>query len=132
MTSSLRPDGSGTARGLARALGWFSIALGAGELLGARKIKLRIGAPGSPNIFRIYGVREIATGALILASPEPNRMVWARVAGDALDLVTLLPTLRSGNPVRGNAVGALAFVAGATLLDIACAAMAGGRRQPGY
>jgi hypothetical protein len=117
------------ARTFARALGWFSIALGAGELLAARPIKQEIGAKGSSSIFRAYGLREIATGAMILASPEPNRMVWARVAGDALDLATLLPTLRQTNPERMKALGAVAFVAGATLIDIVCAGMDGSRRR---
>ena len=112
-----------TAHGLARGLGWFSIALGLGEIIAAEPVRREIGAPVSPTLFRAYGVREIATGLAIIALPQPTRVVWARVAGDILDLVTLLPTLSATNHKRTNAAGAVAFVAVATLLDIAVASM---------
>ena len=36
------------------------------------------------------GLREITTGVAILASRDPAPFVWDRVAGDALDLVSLV------------------------------------------
>ena len=44
--------------------------------------------------------------------------VASRIAGDALDIATLLPPLKDGNPKRGNAGIALAAVLGVTALDL--------------
>src|SRR5437016_5987127 len=41
----------------------------------------------------------------------------SRVAGDALDIVSLMPALSRDNPKRGNAALALVMVIGVTLLD---------------
>ena len=48
-------------------------------------------------------------------------MVWGRVAGDALDVATLLPALRPGNPRRVGAAAAMAVVLVATGMDLAVA-----------
>jgi hypothetical protein len=54
-------------------------------------------------------------------STEKPLGLWSRVAGDGLDMATLLPGLRSDNPKRDNVAVALATVAAITLLDIAAA-----------
>ncbi|MBB3951933.1 hypothetical protein [Aureimonas jatrophae] len=109
------------AQSLARGLGWVSIALGLGELLAPGALKRGTGAPGPATLLQAYGLREIATGALILASDRPVSMVWARVAGDVLDLATLAPAASPDNPQREGGIGALAFVAAVTAVDIAVA-----------
>ncbi len=114
---SRRPD----ARTLARGLGWFSIALGAVELMAPGAIKRHVGTPGSPLLLQAYGLREIGAGVAILLSDRPAAMVWTRVAGDALDIATLVPALGPDNPHRQGALGAMAFVLGATALDVAVA-----------
>ncbi len=114
---------SDPARSLAYGLGWFSLVLGLGEILAPRQIKRSIGATAPKSIFQSYGLREIAAGAMILMSRDPNKMVWGRVAGDLLDIATLAPTLRRTNPHRPAASGAMAFVLLATALDVYTAMM---------
>ena len=70
---------------------------------------------------RGFGVREIAAGVAILAMDNPRLGVWARVAGDGLDLAVLAAGLRESNPKRGNVAAAFAMVAGITALDYWCA-----------
>ena len=96
----------------ARALGWFSIALGLAELTMPRRMA------DSAGLLRTYGIREIATGIGILASRNPTPWVWARVAGDALDAATLGAALGGGTNRAGAALG-LASVAGVALADLA-------------
>ena len=107
---------------IARGLGWFSIGLGVSQLvLGAHMSNAlgmgKIGKTGS--IVRAFGMREIATGAYILARPNDARGLWARVAGDFLDLGTLWTGLaQPSNSRRANVAIAMGAVAGVTALDI--------------
>jgi hypothetical protein len=110
-----------TARTLARGLGWFSLALGAAELIAPGSIRRRTGAPVFDRIIQAYGLREAATGVALLAAEKPVRLVWTRVAGDLVDIATLLPALRPDNPHRAGAQAALAFVLLATATDLAVA-----------
>ena len=109
------------ARTLARGLGWFSLALGAAELIAPGSIRRRTGAPVFDQIIQAYGAREVATGVALLAADKPVRLVWTRVAGDLVDIATLLPALRPDNPHRQGANAALAFVLLATATDLAVA-----------
>ena len=103
---------------LARALGWFSIGLGLAELLAPRALTRALGMEGSEALVRAYGMREIGAGIMTL-SPDKGLGLQSRVAGDALDIATLLAALRGDNPKRDNVAIALAMVVGVTLLDIA-------------
>ena len=105
---------------LARALGWFSLALGTVELLMPGRITKALGMEGQESLVRAFGLREIAAGVPTL-SVEKNVGLSARIAGDVLDLATLATGLRSDNPKRGNVWIALTAVAAVTLLDIAAA-----------
>lgn len=102
---------------LARALGWYSIGLGLTELAMPGRICRSLGMEGQEGLVRAYGVRELAHGVLTL-SPDRHVGLWSRVAGDALDIATLVNAMRSHNPKRDNAGLALAAVLGVTLLDI--------------
>src|SRR5579884_2626028 len=73
---------------LARFLGYFSIGLGLAELLAPRTMS-RLTGVRQQGLLQVYGVREIACGIGILASSRPTEWLWARVAGDALDLGAL-------------------------------------------
>ncbi|WP_349368967.1 cyclase dehydrase [Salinarimonas sp.] len=107
---------------LAHALGLFSIGLGLAELAAPRAIAETAGLRDHEAIVRGYGAREIATGVALLAARDPMPWVWARVLGDAADLVTLAQG-RDGSPRRRRRTQiALGTVAAVTLLDIACAA----------
>ncbi|MGZ8896591.1 MAG: cyclase dehydrase [Candidatus Aminicenantales bacterium] len=107
---------------LARGLGWFSIALGAFEVLAPRSLARALGQDEQTGLVRACGVREIATGIGILATDNPKPWIWGRLAGDALDLAGLTMGLRHDNPRKGTVALALAAVAGVTLLDGICAA----------
>ena len=115
---------------LATGLGWFSIALGAVELLAARAITKSLGMRGDENLVRLYGVRELATGVGILTSEDPAPWIWGRVGGDALDLGTLGVHFSEDNPKRDNIGIALANVAMITALDVYCAQRLSRQAQP--
>ena len=119
----------GSAASLAQGLGWFSIALGAAELLAPRGLTRALGMEGNERLVASYGVREIATGIGILASDNPAPWIWGRVGGDALDLGTLATALDGRNPRQENAGLAFAAVLGVTVLDLVCARALGGRRR---
>ena len=106
---------------LARALGWFSVALGLMELTAPRTLAHDLGMQGSENLLRAYGLREIATGIGVLAADDPTPWIWGRVGGDALDLATLGAAMRGANPRQGNLGVAIAAVVGVTVLDLFCA-----------
>lgn len=106
---------------VARGLGWFSLALGAAELLTSRGLSRSLGARNYDAPIRIFGIREIVTGIGILTQKNPSPWVWARFAGDLLDMGTLLSVLGRGNPRRGTAMTAFFSVAAVTALDYLCA-----------
>jgi hypothetical protein len=101
---------------LARALGWFSIGLGAIELLAPRRITRTLGMRGNEALVRAFGIREIASGIVTL-SPDKQTGLKSRLAGDGLDIAALLSAFRRDNPKRGNVGSALLMVGGVTLLD---------------
>lgn len=101
---------------LARALGWFSIGLGAMELLAPRRITETLGMEGSETLVRGFGLREIVSGIMSL-SVDKNAGLWARVAGDGLDAAALVSGLTSDNPRKGNIALALLMVGGVAMLD---------------
>ena len=106
---------------LARGLGWFSIGLGLGELFAGRRLARLLGLEEHVRLLRLFGLREIATGAGILASGGTSAWLWARVAGDALDVLLLRSALAGWNPQRGKAKLALGNVLAISALDVACA-----------
>jgi hypothetical protein len=121
------PDGRDAGLALAEGLGWFSVGLGLAELLAPRPLAAWLGMGERAGLVRAYGAREIATGAaILLARGDPTPWIWARVAGDGLDIATLAAGLSGDNPRRGNVGVALAAVGGVTALDVACARMLGG------
>ena len=109
---------------MAQSLAWFSIALGAAELLASRRMARMLGMHGQEKLIQAYGVREIVKGIGILSSPDPTPWLWGRVAGDALDLGTLAVAYRTGNKQRNVAIAA-ANVAAVTALDVMTAQQLG-------
>ncbi|MEA3038457.1 MAG: hypothetical protein QOE79_970 [Sphingomonadales bacterium] len=117
-----RPDRSLTPTDrVARGLGWFSLALGAAELIAPGKLGKALGLEGKETLLRAYGGREIGAGIWAL-SDTPAPAIWARVAGDVVDLGTLVAGLRGSDETqkRNNFI-ALAAVAGVTLVDFVTA-----------
>ena len=101
-----------------KGLGWFSIALGVVELLAPQATKSATGVGHGKNLLQAYGVREIATGIGLLTAKDPQPWLWARVAGDALDIATLATDLASNNDKRRNTAISMAAVLGVTALDL--------------
>ena len=104
---------------LARGLGYFSLALGAAELIAPGAICRAIGLKDGEMVVRGYGVREVATGLAILASHDATPWVLGRVGGDAADIATVAATAE--NIAAPSTLGALAALAGAAALDAFCA-----------
>ena len=115
-----RINAKASAERVARGLGWFSIALGAAELLFARPLCRALGMKGHEGLLRTYGLREIATGVGLLAARDKAPWVWGRVAGDALDLATL-GAATPDNRQKANLAIAYGAVLGATMLDVGTA-----------
>jgi hypothetical protein len=102
---------------LARGLGWFGIGLGVAQILAPRAFTRTLGLHGQDGLVRGFGVREIASGMLCL-SVDRRSGLWARVAGDAMDLAALGTALHPGNRRRGEAALAFLAVLGVTALDV--------------
>src|ERR1700730_18188670 len=107
---------------LARTLGWFSLALGFAEAAMPREVGQLAGVRNHSRLIRLVGAREIATGIGILRNRriEPGP-VWARVAGDLVDLALLGSASREYRTNQRRLSVATAAVAGVTLLDVMCA-----------
>jgi hypothetical protein len=114
---------------LARALGWFSIGLGAMELFAARRVTKTLGMEGRETLVRVLGVREIFSGILSL-SVDKNAGLWARVGGDGLDAAALVSGLTADNPKKGNIALALLMIGGIAMLDYRAAQDSKPRRPP--
>src|SRR4051812_27218896 len=103
---------------LSQCLGWFSIALGAAELIAPAAVARAAGIRRNNNtdsVVRTFGAREISSGLAILADPANAPRVWSRVAGDAIDLSVLASAFREDGADTGRVGLAAAIVAGVTL-----------------
>ena len=106
----------------AKALGWFSVGLGLAEIAAPRQLASLIGTVDQPrHLLRALGVREVANGAMLLRKPS-RTWLWARVAGDIIDLALLTAAFRSLCTNRKRLTAATAAVGAVTLVDILAAA----------
>jgi uncharacterized membrane protein len=114
--SQRQPD---TGDRLARGLGWFSVALGVAELVAPRALGEAIGAGSHPMATRLAGLRELSVGLGLLTQPDPQPWLWARVAGDVLDLILLGAAVPDADAdERARLAGAAGAVLGVTALDV--------------
>lgn len=105
----------------ARALGWFSIGLGAAEILFPNVLSRLIGIkPRHKTLFRLLGVRELTSGLGILSESKYPGWVWSRVSGDAMDLGLLGLALAMPGTKHKRLMAATVAVAGVTALDVLC------------
>jgi hypothetical protein len=123
------PSSLGASDRLAKGLGWLSIGLGIAELVAPGRITRALGMQGKEGIVRAYGAREIASGILSL-SVDKQAGLRSRLAGDGLDVATLLAGYRDDNPNKDNVALALLMVAGVTLLDSIAAQGTTARHTP--
>lgn len=109
-----------TGEGTARALGYFSVGLGAAQIAAPGHIARIIGIrPGTLTrlTMRTIGAREIVAGVGILSQRRPAQWLWARTAGDVMDVVLTATTLMSTHNERGRVAATLAALAGITAID---------------
>jgi len=109
---------------LADFLGVFSIGLGLAQVLAPRGMSKLVGikdAEGNARLMRALGAREISNGIAILSRQQPEKALWSRVAGDAVDLALLGKTMANPENSRGRALFATANVLAVTALDVMAA-----------
>jgi uncharacterized membrane protein len=106
---------------LTRGLGWFSIGIGLAGVIAPRAFARFLGTRNHRVLFRIMGLREIASGVGILTQHRPAGWLWARVGGDMIDLIGLGKALKSKRAKPVNIAIATAAVTGMTALDLRCA-----------
>jgi len=101
-------------------LGWFSIGLGAAELLAPGLVARVMGVDEEENrgLLRAFGVRELIAGVGILTRPRPTYWVWNRVIGDTIDLAALGRAMQSEDNDRARLTAATTAVLGVTALDV--------------
>ncbi len=104
---------------MATGLGYFSLTLGAAELIAPGAICRAAGMDGYRGLVRAYGAREVATGLAILASHDATPWVWGRVAGDAIDIATVAAGAKKITNTR--TLISLGVLAAVTAVDIFCA-----------
>jgi hypothetical protein len=110
---------------LANLLGWYSLGMGALQLLAPDAIQDFLGVEGGRSLVQGYGVREIGNGIGVLTERRPEAWVWGRVAGDVMDLATLATALTPDNPRKRNVLLAMGAVAGVMALDVLAARQLG-------
>src|SRR5690606_37637468 len=112
----LRARGDGqSVRRRASDLGWFSIGLGLTQILSPGLLGRAIGIADDsrPRLtMRLCGMREIAAGVGLLSRRNDAVFLWARVAGDVLDLALLGNAMLSPENDRGRLATATASVVG--------------------
>ena len=108
---------------IARALGWVSIGLGVVEIVRGGRLVGMFGGRRRGTL-RLYGLREIGTGIGILNARDPGLWLWGRVAGDALDMLSLVRGF-GRSPRKGRRLLTLVSVGGIAALDIASARRVG-------
>jgi uncharacterized membrane protein len=106
---------------LARGLGWFGIGLGLAEIMAPRTLARFLGTRNHEILFRMMGLRDIATGVGILTQRRPAKWLWARVGGDIMDLAVLGRAFESESAKPVNVAIATAAVTGVAALDVRCA-----------
>jgi len=107
-----------------KALGVFSLGLGAAQLLRPDALARAVGVDEGAEARAVIvgaGLREIGHGVAILRRPAA---VWTRVAGDALDLALLGRAVRTARN-RRKTLAATAAVAGVTVIDLVTSARVG-------
>ena len=104
---------------LTKLLGSVSLCLGVTQLLAGKRIRNALGLPVPPILVMATGLREIASGFVVLAHPDETLPIGVRIAGDVIDLAVLGAALLPGNRRRPAALLATVAVAGITVLDLA-------------
>jgi uncharacterized membrane protein len=104
---------------LVQGLAWFSVGLGLTALLAPRTLGSVAGLGGRSGLVRMVGARELASGIGLMSSRDSTPWLWSRVAGDAMDILTLgAVALKPTGGGNLRALLSLALVAGVTAADV--------------
>jgi hypothetical protein len=120
-------NGSVSTQELARFLGWASLGLGVPQTTMPGRFDRAIGIEDDDRartITRVAcGLRELAAaaGILKLEWPRPTTFLWARVAGDALDLTLLAAAFATRRRSTGRLAVATGAVVAITAADVKAA-----------
>ncbi|MEU3188178.1 SRPBCC family protein [Streptomyces sp. NPDC006923] len=121
---------------LARGLGWFSTTLGLAQTTTPQAVCRISGVDDSAwarTLMPLLGVRELGQGAMLLGSRRPAPWVWARIAGDAVDLTLLVRALRNRSAGRQlkimTATAAVSAITGFDLYVAVRSLVRGGTRR---
>lgn len=109
---------------LANFLGLFSLGLGLAQVVMPGAMSKVVGVRDDDHhrmLMRLLGLREISHGVAVLANQQPEKAMWSRVAGDALDLALLGGALANSDNDRGRTLFAAANVLAVTALDVMAA-----------
>ena len=102
-------------------LGMFSIGLGLVEVLAPKAITRFFGMSNrAVPLIQAHGVRELTAGFGLASGPSDPKWLWARVAGDFLDLATLAAANHGRNPHRHRVRNAMTAVVAITVIDALC------------
>jgi hypothetical protein len=122
---------------IATGLGWFSLALGSAQLLLPDIMNRQVAANATEDnrrIMRAIGLREILTGTGILLGRRRSRVgsvragwLWARFAGDVIDLALLGQVIAAKGP-KVRPIASATNVAGIAALDLVTASSLSRRR----
>ena len=123
MTAISKTTNGGPPReNLAKGMGVFSFALGIPQVLAPGRVNRMIGVRDDATTrmwMRAVGAREIAAGVGIFSQRRPTPWLWARVAGDTMDLALLGTALRAKSRRPTRTLAATGAVAGAFAADLA-------------
>jgi uncharacterized membrane protein len=106
---------------LAKGLGLFSLGLGLTEIAVPKLLARAIGVDpdGRTSLaMRAFGMREVIAGLGVLLRPRSSLPLWARVAGDALDLAAIGYAASSKRTSIERLAAAAVAVASVTALDV--------------
>jgi uncharacterized membrane protein len=101
-------------------LGWFSLALGLAELAMPSTMAGLMGVRNdarSRTTLAAFGVREMANGLALLTGKRSATWLWARVAGDLVDLSFLAAASRTRRSNRSRLLAVGGMIAGVTAVD---------------
>jgi hypothetical protein len=105
---------------LTNKLAWFSVAIGLTEIVAPKTLARTLGVTRGHRLIQLFGLRELAAGVGLLTQNRRAPWLWARVAGDALDIGALATALAVSNK-RGAVAAALSGVLAVTAADVVCA-----------
>jgi hypothetical protein len=107
-------------RRIAQNLALFSLALGMAEIAAPKPMMKMLGVRRGHRLIQVFGVRELVAGVGLLAPGKRAPWLWARVAGDVLDVGALCAAMAVSRK-RGSVAAALASVLAVAVVDVVCA-----------